>query len=169
MLCLLLLLAAVLPSFHLFPQNIVVPDEHVVAKLLGRSGCDDCGKSYNVAAVHDDHNRVYMPPILPAAAASVADVRGSGTSDSDSVIDISQLRCDCGGRLSSRADDTAEVIEQRLVVYHSETAALVDYYRSEGVLAEYRVRYGTGDMEQLEQELRALLYSGADDDAAGHT
>ena len=110
-----------------------------------------------------------MPPILPAAAASVADVRGSGTSDSDSVIDISQLRCDCGGRLSSRADDTAEVIEQRLAVYHSETAALVDYYHSEGVLVEYRVRYGTGDMEQLEQELRALLYSGADDDAAGHT
>ena len=133
-------------------QNIVVPDEHVVAKLLGRSGCDDCGKSYNVADVHDDVNSIYMPPILPAAAADEYRNRAA-----DGSFDVSLLRCDCGGRLSSRSDDTAEVIERRLALYHAETAPLVDYYRKEGLLASYHVRYGTGDMDQLEQDLRALL------------
>ena len=130
----------------------MVPDEHVVAKLLGRSGCDDCGKRYNVAHVHDDVNCVYMPPILPAAADGTFSQPGSGID-----YDMSQLRCDCGGQLSSRSDDTAEVIERRLALYHAETAPLVDYYRSEGLLTSYHVRYGTGDMEQLELELRALL------------
>ena len=133
-------------------QNIVVPDEHVVAKLLGRSACDDCGKSYNVADVHDDINRVYMPPILPRA--TDGDHRAGGRGGS---LDVSRLRCDCGGHLSSRSDDTADVIKRRLALYHAETAPLVDYYRSQGLLTSYNVRYGTGDMEQLEQELRALL------------
>ena len=38
--------------------NISLPDEHVVAKLLGRRGCDSCGRSFNVADVHDDVNSV---------------------------------------------------------------------------------------------------------------
>ena len=129
----------------------MVPDDHVIAKLLGRSGCDDCGKSYNVADVHDDVNNVYMPPILPAGAEEHLNHAADGK------FDVSQLRCDCGGRLSSRSDDTAEVIERRLALYHAETSPLVDYYRKEGLLTSYHVRYGTGDMEQLEQELRALL------------
>lgn len=126
----------------------MVPDEHVVAKLLGRSACDDCGKSYNVADVHDDKNCVYMPPILPSTG---------GVARNDGDLDLSQLRCDCGGQLSSRADDTADVIKHRLAVYHAETAPLIDYYREKGLLALYHVRYGTGDMQQLERELRALL------------
>ena len=46
--------------------NIVVPSEHVVAKMLGRRACVKCGRSYNTADVHDDLNAVYMPPILPS-------------------------------------------------------------------------------------------------------
>jgi adenylate kinase len=141
---------------HTIVQNIVVPDEHVVAKLLGRSGCDDCGKSYNVADVHDDANSVYMPAILPAAAGEFHNRAA------DDNFDVSLLQCDCGGRLSSRSDDTAEVIERRLALFHAETAPLVDYYRKEGLLTSYHVRYGTGDMEQLEQDLRTLLSQHSD-------
>ena len=49
------------------------------------------------------------------------------------------------------------MIERRLALYHAETAPLVDYYREEGLLTSYHVRYGTGDMDQLEQDLRTLL------------
>ena len=40
-------------------------------------------------------------------------------------------RCQrCGGPLVQRADDNAEVVRERLRVYHRESAPLVEYYRS---------------------------------------
>ena len=44
-------------------------------------------------------------------------------------------RCDvCGGELYQRDDDKESVIRQRLAVYHSQTAPLVDYYGKAGLL-----------------------------------
>jgi adenylate kinase len=43
--------------------------------------------------------------------------------------------CDsCGGRVLQRSDDQESVIRSRLAVYHKETAPLVEYYESEGLL-----------------------------------
>jgi adenylate kinase len=39
-----------------------------------------------------------------------------------------------GGRLVQRADDTAEVVSQRLAAYERATKPLTDYYRRQGVL-----------------------------------
>jgi len=37
--------------------------------------------------------------------------------------------CDkCSGNLIQRTDDKEDVIKQRLVVYHKQTAPLIDYY-----------------------------------------
>ncbi|GHU86337.1 adenylate kinase [Clostridia bacterium] len=45
------------------------------------------------------------------------------------------LKCDqCGGNLEKRADDTAEVIQERLDVYHEKTEPLIDYYSEKGLL-----------------------------------
>jgi adenylate kinase len=41
-----------------------------------------------------------------------------------------------GGRLVQRADDRAEVVNQRLAAYHRQTQPLADYYRRQGVLQE---------------------------------
>lgn len=42
--------------------------------------------------------------------------------------------CDaCGGTLIQRDDDKAEVINERLNVYHRQTEPVVDYYRAKGV------------------------------------
>jgi adenylate kinase len=42
--------------------------------------------------------------------------------------------CDkCGGELYQRADDTAEVIKQRLEVYLNQTKPLVEFYRQKKV------------------------------------
>lgn len=45
--------------------------------------------------------------------------------------------CDkCGGtEMKRRADDNAETVEQRLRAYHAQTAPLISYYESRGVLA----------------------------------
>lgn len=43
--------------------------------------------------------------------------------------------CDqCGTALEQRADDHEDVIRKRLVVYHDQTAPLVEYYKAKGVL-----------------------------------
>ena len=36
------------------------------------------------------------------------------------------------GQESGRADDNEETIKKRLVVYHSQTAPLIDWYKNEG-------------------------------------
>ncbi|MGB9067158.1 MAG: adenylate kinase [Candidatus Acidiferrales bacterium] len=41
-----------------------------------------------------------------------------------------------GGTLVQRADDTAQVVNQRLTAYHRQTRPLADYYRHQGVLEE---------------------------------
>jgi adenylate kinase len=43
--------------------------------------------------------------------------------------------CDvCGSEIVQRDDETEEAIEHRLVVYNEQTAPLVDFYRTEGLL-----------------------------------
>lgn len=45
--------------------------------------------------------------------------------------------CDeCSAKLIQREDDRPEVIRKRLVVYYEQTAPVVDYYRSKGILTE---------------------------------
>jgi adenylate kinase len=45
--------------------------------------------------------------------------------------------CDeCGTRLVQRKDDTAEVITERLQVYHKTTKPLIEYYRKQGSYVE---------------------------------
>lgn len=43
--------------------------------------------------------------------------------------------CDeCGGEIIARDDDRPETVEKRLKVYHGKTAAVLDYYRDQGML-----------------------------------
>ncbi len=45
--------------------------------------------------------------------------------------------CDlCGGEVVQREDDTEEAIRRRLVLYESETAPLIDWYKGSGKLVE---------------------------------
>jgi adenylate kinase len=63
--------------------------------------------------------------------------------------------CDrCGGELYQRDDDREEIITNRLTVYDSQTAPLVDYYRQRNVLSEID---GTGEMHQIRDRVLAAL------------
>jgi len=60
--------------------------------------------------------------------------------------------CDAdGGKLVHRADDTAEVVSQRLAAYEKATKPLADYYRRQGVLRQVDASAG------VEEVSRALL------------
>lgn len=63
--------------------------------------------------------------------------------------------CDkCGGELYQRADDALGAVKQRLLVYHSLTAPLTEYYAQKGLLL---VVDGARDIEEVFREIAATL------------
>jgi len=64
-------------------------------------------------------------------------------------------RCDrCGGELYQRPDDKVETVKERLKVYFSETAPLVDYYQQAGKLIEVD---GEGGVDQVRERILSAL------------
>lgn len=86
--------------------SIDVPREELVRRLAGRWICRRCGRSF-----HEVFNPYGGEPCP----------EGDGTE-----------RCD----LYQRDDDRPETVSNRLSVYEEQTAPLIDYYRSRGLLRE---------------------------------
>jgi adenylate kinase len=64
-------------------------------------------------------------------------------------------RCDdCGTALVQREDDKVETVRARLVVYHRDTAELIPYYRTKGLLHEIN---GQGEIETIYHSLLKVL------------
>ena len=111
--------------------NITLPEHVLTSKLLGRRVCGDCGKNYNLAAIHE--GELDMPPLLPKPS------------------DCS--KCNGKPRLETRADDTAAIVKDRMEVYHRQTAPLIDYYGKQGKLQDFHVKKGVADMPRLQVEM----------------
>jgi adenylate kinase len=64
--------------------------------------------------------------------------------------------CDvCGNKtFSRRADDTAETIKARLGAYHAQTAPILPYYRTKGVLQAVD---GMADIDEVARQIDAIL------------
>ncbi len=58
------------------------------------------------------------------------------------------------GQETGRTDDNEETIKKRLVVYHSQTAPLIDWYKSEG---KYQHIQGVGTMEGIFADIVAAI------------
>lgn len=58
------------------------------------------------------------------------------------------------GRLTGRADDTLETINNRLKVYHSQTKPLREYYQEHG---KYHAVEGSGSVESIFEKIAAAL------------
>lgn len=58
------------------------------------------------------------------------------------------------GQESGRADDNKETIKKRLVVYSSQTAPLIDWYKNEG---KYQHIDGVGTMESIFDDIAAAI------------
>jgi adenylate kinase len=67
----------------------------------------------------------------------------------------------CGGTLEQRADDSKQVVLERLKVYHRTTEPLVDYYRRRPT---FRTVNGAQPADRVARELDATI-----DDAAGES
>ena len=63
--------------------------------------------------------------------------------------------CDiCGGELYQRADDNRETVENRIEVYKSQTAPLINYYEKQGNIKHFD---GSIGLENLFAEITGLL------------
>lgn len=64
-------------------------------------------------------------------------------------------RCDgCGGELYQRDDDTEATVAKRLDVYQTQTAPLLDYYRSRRLLVRVA---GEGAVDRVGEEIRKAM------------
>ena len=58
------------------------------------------------------------------------------------------------GQQSGRADDNEETIKKRLVVYHSQTQPLIDWYKKEGI--HYHIN-GLGDLDRIFADISEVI------------
>jgi adenylate kinase len=61
---------------------------------------------------------------------------------------------ECGGELYQRDDDSEATMRNRLNVYDSQTAPLIQYYEKEGIL---RTINGTGSINQIQSSILSVI------------
>ena len=110
-----------------------------------------------LASVYDsfgDHKGVIFdgfPRTIPQAEAlkKMLDERGDRVAamiELDVPEDELMKRLILRGQQSGRADDNEETIKKRLVVYHSQTQPLIEWYKNEGI--HYHID-GLGDLDRI--------------------
>ena len=110
-----------------------------------------------LASVYDsfgDHKGVIFdgfPRTIPQAEAlkKMLDERGDRVAamiELDVPEDELIKRLILRGQQSGRADDNEETIKKRLVVYHSQTQPLIEWYKNEGI--HYHID-GLGDLDRI--------------------
>ena len=72
-----------------------------------------------------------------------------------STLNGSETCAKCGGKLFQRPDDVPETVKTRLDTYKSQTAPLIDYYKSQGKLAT--VTGGTGSPDDVFAQICAIF------------
>lgn len=57
---------------------------------------------------------------------------------------------ECGTALEQRKDDNEETVKNRLLVYHTSTSPIIDYYKNKGILLEIN---GVGNIDEISKQL----------------
>lgn len=124
---------------HLQPKLALqfdIPDSISITKLLGRRKCSICGVGFNINGV--DTDGFIMPPILPKEGDC-------------------KVCCNWETDWEKRDDDTAETIQKRMNVYHTETEPVLKYWRERDRLLRFVPYNGVKDMDMLVEVLETRL------------
>lgn len=152
----------------------LVPDEVVIGMILERIARPDCAGGFMLDG---------FPRTAPQAEALDAAMRAAGVElDAVVLIEVPDAlleeravgrRSDpetgtiyhlkynppppeITARLIHRKDDTVEAVKTRTQKYHSETAPIIPFYRSKGILRQVD---GVGDPDIITQRITAVLSS----------
>jgi len=140
----------------------LVPDEIVVGIIADRTEEADCVNGFILDGF----------PRNVAQAEALDKMLASRDAKLDAVIELrvddSILLARIEGRAAetaggARADDNAEALKKRLAVYHEQTAPLIGYYKTAGML---KVVDGMKDMDAVTAEIEAALELKEKDNAS---
>jgi len=140
----------------------LVPDEIVVGIIADRTEEADCVNGFILDGF----------PRNVAQAEALDKMLASRDAKLDAVIELrvddSILLARIEGRAAetaggARADDNAEALKTRLAVYHEQTAPLIGYYKTAGIL---KVVDGMKDMDAVTAEIEAALELKEKDNAS---
>jgi adenylate kinase len=124
----------------------LVPDDIIIAIIAQRLQSPDCQRGYLLDG---------FPRTIAQAEALDKMLAEKGT-PLDVVLELQVSEDELFRRLAGRgrADDTPEVIRQRLVAYRNQTAPLLDYYGKRGALASID---GLGTVDEIFGRARKVL------------
>ena len=140
----------------LMDEGKLVPDDVIIGMIADRMNDEDC------------KNGVILDgfPRTIAQAKALDAMFAAGHILLDQVIEIQVDEAALFARIENRAaepgdarsDDTAEVLEQRLKVYHENTAPVLPYYRDKGQL---NIVDGMQSIEEVAAQIESLLSASA--------
>jgi len=145
-----------LQAKSLMDEGKLVSDDVIIGMIANRMNDDDCKNG----VIFDGFPRT-------VAQANALDVMfAAGNIQLDQVIEIQVDEAALFARIENRAaetggarsDDTAEVLEQRLKVYHENTAPVLPYYRDKGQL---NVVDGMQSIDEVAAQIESLLSASA--------
>ena len=135
--------------------HLNVPDCVCKTKILGRRQCSKCGKSYNIANVN--WNGWIMPSNIPSSQEEdMGHICCVGNSDDNKNNNNESKSCDWSIR---RDDDTSDIIEHRLEVYHHNSDPILEYFKNKQKTRTTQNR-GNSNSDSL---LTLTPYHGFDD------
>ena len=132
----------------------LVSDELIIQLVKERLGQEDCKNGYLLDG---------FPKIDGALSIEVSDSEIEHRMEGRRICSKCQATyhvednppkvegvCDkCGGQLVIRKDDTHDVVENRLHIYHEETEPVKEYYRQKGLLLAVRGQKKLANTTQL--------------------
>jgi adenylate kinase len=127
-------------------SGALVPDEIIIAIIAERLAQPDCQKGYLLDG---------FPRTIAQAEALDRMLAQKGT-PLDAVLELQVPEEELFRRLAGRgrADDTPEVIRQRLVAYRKQTEPLLEYYSRRGALKSIN---GLGTVDEIFARAKAVL------------
>lgn len=119
-------------------SGALVPDEIIIGIIRERLEQPDCAQGYLLDGF----------PRTLAQAGELDEMLAAKETPLDVVLELQVHEDELFQRLAGRgrADDTPEVIRQRLQAYEKQTAPLMDYYREKGLL---KTIDGVGTVDEI--------------------
>lgn len=140
-----------------YALHLNVPDVVCKTKLLGRRSCSKCGNSYNINSV--DWNGWLLPSKLPkeehiCESTTIMDMKINTNTDTGDKNNTDNDQCDWSVK---RDDDTPDIIDHRLMIYHQNLDPILEYYRTRGRLLTLTPHNGFDDIPKLVHQIHAWL------------